>query len=53
MTPHTVHHGYADQLTEQRGVTLMTAFADHPQRFKGLAPKVVRNKRTPLFEVAV
>ena len=23
MTPHTVHHGYADQLTEERGVTLM------------------------------
>ena len=39
MTPHTVHHGYADQLTEERGVTLMTAFAAHPHRFKGLAPK--------------
>jgi putative transposase len=39
MTPHTVHHGYAEQLTEQRGATLMTAFADHPRRFKGLAPK--------------
>jgi putative transposase len=39
MTPYTVHHGHADQLTEQRGATLMTAFADHPQRFKGLAPK--------------
>jgi hypothetical protein len=23
MTPHTVHYGYADQLTEERGVTLM------------------------------
>jgi putative transposase len=39
MTPHTVHYGYADQLTEERGVTLMTAFAAHPHRFKGLAPK--------------
>jgi putative transposase len=35
----TVHHGYAERLTEQRGATLMAAFADHPQRFKGLAPK--------------
>ena len=39
MTPHTVHYGYADQLTEERGVTLMTAFAAHPHRFKGLVPK--------------
>jgi putative transposase len=39
MTPHTVHYGHAAQLTEQRGATLMTAFAAHPQRFKGLAPK--------------
>jgi putative transposase len=39
MTSHTVHYGYADQLTEERGVTLMTAFAAHPHRFKGLAPK--------------
>ena len=39
MTSHTVRHGYADQLTEERGVTLMTAFAAHPHRFKGLAPK--------------
>ena len=39
MTPYTVHHGHAEQLTEERGATLMTAFADHPQRFKGLAPK--------------
>jgi hypothetical protein len=48
-----VHHGHDRQLTEERGVTLMAAFAAHPERFKGLAPKVVRNKRTPLFEVAV
>jgi putative transposase len=39
MTPYTVHHGYADQLTQQRRITLMTAFAAHPHRFKGLAPK--------------
>lgn len=39
MSPHTVHYGHADQLTEQRGATLMMAFAAHPHRFKGLAPK--------------
>jgi putative transposase len=39
MTPYTVHYRHDDQLTEERGVTLMTAFAAHPQRFKGLAPK--------------
>jgi len=39
MTPHTVHYGYANQLTEERHTTLMTAFAAHPRRFKGLAPK--------------
>jgi putative transposase len=38
MTPHTVHHGLDRKLTEERGVTLMTAFAAHPERFKGLAP---------------
>jgi putative transposase len=38
MTPHTVHHGHDRQLTEERGVTLMAAFAAHPERFKGLAP---------------
>jgi hypothetical protein len=27
------------QLTEERGVILMTAFAAHPHRFKSLAPK--------------
>jgi len=39
MTPHTVHYGHAHQLTAQRGATLMTAFAAHPRRFKGQAPK--------------
>ena len=39
MTPHTVHYGHAKQLTAERNITLMTAFAAHPQRFKGLAPK--------------
>lgn len=39
MTPHTVHYGYDAQLTAQRHHTLMTAFAAHPQRFNGLAPK--------------
>jgi hypothetical protein len=38
MTPHTVPHGHDRQLTEERGVTLMAAFAAHPERFKGLAP---------------
>jgi putative transposase len=39
MTPHTVHYGHDDQLTDERGATLMAAFVAHPQRFKGLAPK--------------
>jgi putative transposase len=39
MTPHTVHYGHDDQLTEERSATLLSAFAAHPQRFKGLAPK--------------
>jgi putative transposase len=39
MTPYTVHHGYANQLTVERRTTLMRAFAAHPQRFKGLPPK--------------
>ena len=30
-----VHYRHDNQLTEQRGVTLMAAFAAHPQRFKG------------------
>jgi putative transposase len=39
MTPYTVHYRHDQQLTEERGITLMAAFAAHPQRFKGLAPK--------------
>jgi putative transposase len=39
MTPHTVHYGHHAVLTQQRRETLMTAFAAHPQRFNGLAPK--------------
>jgi putative transposase len=39
MTPYTVHYRHDNQLTEQRGVILMAAFAAHPQRFKALAPK--------------
>jgi putative transposase len=39
MTPYTVHHRHDQRLTEQRGITLMAAFAAHPERFKGLAPK--------------
>jgi len=39
MTPHAVHHRHDAELTEQRRATLMAAFATHPQRFNGLAPK--------------
>lgn len=39
MTPHTVHYRHDRQLTQERGVTLMAAFAAHPQRFKGFAPQ--------------
>ena len=39
MTPSTVHYRHDKQLTEERGATLMTAFAAHPERFKGLAPR--------------
>ena len=42
MTPYTVHYRHDQQLTEQRGVTLKAAFAAHPERFKGLAPKPAR-----------
>lgn len=38
MTPHTVHQGHDRQLTEDRGITLMAAFAAYPARFKGVAP---------------
>ncbi len=39
MTPYTVHYRHDKRLTEERGVTLMAAFAAHPERFKGLAPQ--------------
>jgi putative transposase len=32
-------HGTAAALTEQRAITLDAAFASHPIRFKGVAPK--------------
>lgn len=38
MTPHTVHHGQAVELTQQRAVTLNAAFAANPKRFKHVAP---------------
>src|SRR4029077_9360106 len=34
-----VHDGTAAALTEQRAITLDAAFAAHPIRFKGVAPK--------------
>lgn len=39
MTPDTVHHGRSGALTETRAVTLDIAFAAHPARFKGIAPR--------------
>jgi hypothetical protein len=39
MTPEAVHYGTAVALTQRRAVTLDTAFAANPIRFKGLAPK--------------
>jgi hypothetical protein len=38
MTPHTVHHGQAAVVTEERLVTLNAAFAATPNRFKHVAP---------------
>jgi len=38
MTPHTVHHGHAVELTQRRVVTLTAAFAANPNRFKQVAP---------------
>ena len=37
--PAAVHDGTAAALTEQRAITLDAAFAAHPIRFKGVAPK--------------
>ncbi len=39
MAPAAVHDGTAVALTAQRAVTLDAAFAAHPIRFKGRAPK--------------
>ena len=39
MASAAVHDGTAAALTEQRTITLDAAFAAHPIRFKGLAPK--------------
>jgi len=39
MAPAAVHDGTAAVLTEQRAITLDAAFAAHPIRFKGVAPK--------------
>lgn len=38
MTPHTVHHGHAVELSQRRAVTLTAAFAANPNRFKHVAP---------------
>jgi transposase InsO family protein len=39
MTPDTVHYGCSTALTEKRAVALAIAFAAHPARFKGVAPR--------------
>ena len=39
MTPDIVHHGQSSAVTRQRAITLDTAFAAHPARFKGLTPQ--------------
>ena len=39
MAPAAVHDGTAAALTERRAITLDAAFAAHPIRFKGRAPK--------------
>ena len=39
MPPDTVHYGRSAALTAQRGITLDVAFAAHPARFKGVAPR--------------
>ncbi len=38
LTPHSVHHGFAEELLEQRGVVLDAAYRKHPERFVGGAP---------------
>jgi putative transposase len=39
MPPDTVHYGRSTALTARRGITLDAAFAAHPVRFKGIAPR--------------
>jgi putative transposase len=39
MAPAAVHDGTATAMTAQRAITLDAAFAAHPIRFKGIAPK--------------
>jgi putative transposase len=39
MAPAAIHDGTAVALTKQRAITLDAAFAAHPIRFKGVAPK--------------
>ena len=39
MTPETVHHGRAAELTRQRATTLEAAFHANPIRFKHVAPQ--------------
>ena len=39
MTPASVHRGEAPRITAARTITLNTAFARHPRRFKGKQPK--------------
>ena len=39
MTPETVHHGRAAELTRQRAITLEAAFHANPIRFKHVAPQ--------------
>ncbi len=38
MTPAAVHFGRASAITDSRRHTLLAAYADHPERFKGRAP---------------
>ena len=39
MTPRSVHHGLAKAIFELRADTLVAAFAEHPNRFKGRCPQ--------------
>lgn len=40
LTPHSVHYGQADRILMQRQYTLDHAFAEHPERFRYIAPTV-------------